>query len=72
MDDIALILGLNKSTVSRTLHRAVRTTCPFGQTCDRCVLPECGIKTAYAHLLNNDNVDLRKKREDYLESVNEK
>lgn len=50
---IADRFGVNKSTVCRVLQRARCTyRCPFGTTCDSCILPECGIKDEYAFMLN--------------------
>lgn len=50
---IAKHFGVNKSTVSRTLDRAARLTCPFSITCSNCPLPECAFKPEYQSLINN-------------------
>lgn len=50
---IAETYGVNKSTVSRVLKRAMRHTCPFSDDCEKCPLDECAIKDQYAYLINN-------------------
>lgn len=64
-EQIAEQLGINMSTVSRTLHRAMNAACPFGNTCTKCILPECAIDEKYAYLLNNRGYDLRKRSTTY-------
>lgn len=51
--EIASKYGVNKSTVSRVLKRALRKTCPFSPDCRKCPLPECAFKDEYAMLVNN-------------------
>lgn len=65
---IAKKLGIDKSTVSRTLHRALKCKCPFSIDCLKCPLPECAIKDEYFLYVNNNNLDLRKKesKENYF------
>lgn len=65
---IAEKLGVAKSTISRTLHRALKCKCPFSPDCLKCPLPECAIKDEYLLFVNNENLDLRKKesKEDYF------
>lgn len=60
-EQIAEQLNVNRSTVSRTLRRAMSTKCPFGSTCDKCILPECAIDERYSYLLNPKRCDLRKR-----------
>lgn len=64
MREIAFLYGVNPSTVSRTIQRALRKTCPFAANCENCPLPECAIKDEYAYLINNreGQHDLRCKR----------
>ncbi|MCM1237549.1 MAG: helix-turn-helix domain-containing protein [Ruminococcus flavefaciens] len=52
ISQIASHYGVNKSTVSRTLDRATRITCPFSATCSNCPLPECAFKPEYQPFIN--------------------
>lgn len=65
---IAKKLGVDRSTVSRTLHRALKCKCPFSPDCLTCPLPDCAIKDEYAGYVNNRNIDLRKMRGDQYEN----
>lgn len=53
MGEIANHFGVVVSTVSRTLKRARRLTCPFTPNCEKCPLSECAFKPEYASLINN-------------------
>ena len=53
LEQIATKLGINKSTVSRTIRRALSVKCPFSPNCENCPLPDCAIKEEYAIYLNN-------------------
>lgn len=61
---IAKILGVNKSTISRTLKRAYRVKCPFSPNCLECWFDDCAIKDEYAYLVNNDDINFRKRRKE--------
>lgn len=52
MKQIADKKGVNKSTVSRTIHRATEKRCPFGRDCKECPLDDCGIKEEYSYFVN--------------------
>lgn len=62
--EIANILGVHKSTISRTMRRAIRVKCPFSSNCLECWLEDCAIKDEYAYMLNNENIDFRKVRKE--------
>lgn len=53
MGEIADHFGVGRSTISRTLKRARRLTCPFTPNCEKCPLSECAFKPEYASLINN-------------------
>jgi hypothetical protein len=53
LKQIAEKYGVNVSTVSRVIKRAVRKTCPFSPDCRNCPLPECAFKEDYMLLVNN-------------------
>ena len=64
MREIAFLYGVNISTISRTIKRSLRKTCPFASDCENCPLPDCAFKDEYAYLVNNlDSMpDMRRKR----------
>ena len=58
--------GVNKSTVSRTIHRATDLECPFGSRCEKCVLSECALSEEAAGIIEASqarHLDLRKRSE---------
>lgn len=44
MEEIAKMLGRNKSTVSRMIKMAERHVCQISENCTECQLPECAIE----------------------------
>lgn len=57
---IAEKVGVNPSTISRTISRAERIICPFSPDCLKCTLGDCAIKDEYAYLVNAKAKDKRK------------
>lgn len=63
---IAEKYGVNASTVSRTIHRAVDIVCPFGSSCESCKMHDCALSEEGASLIEASRhirLDLRKRSE---------
>ena len=64
MQEIADYFGINKSSVSTSIKRADRRTCPIASNCKNCKASKCIIIPEYRGIINNGE---QKKREQYKE-----
>lgn len=65
MQEIADYFGINKSSVSTSIKRADRRTCPIASNCKNCKASKCIIIPEYRSTINNG--EQRKRKEQYKE-----